>query len=256
MTANEYVPNFLIIGVQKGGTTSLFNYLQIHPDIKLPKIKEIHYFDFQYENGNEWYQQLFPKICDNKITGEASPFYIFSKKALERIYDYNKNIKLIILLRNPIERAFSHYNMNVSTGIEKLTFEEAIIMENQRIYNSDFIKQEDEFLKPYSDLRNFSYIKRGIYHEQIKNVLDLFPAENIMILKSENLYSHTALILNDVFRFLGLKYLELDDVKFEVHNGASDKHELNASTKLLLKNIFEPHNIELENMINMKFNWN
>ena len=116
-------PDFIIIGVQKGGTTSLFNYLSQHPQISLSRVKEVHYFDVGYQFGVEWYQQFFPLEKDRhgKLVGEASPYYIFHPLAAQRIKQDLPSIKIIILLRNPIVRAYSNFQMQLRNKNEKET---------------------------------------------------------------------------------------------------------------------------------------
>src|SRR4051812_46716716 len=129
-------PDFIIIGVQKGGTSSLFEYLKQHPNIKTSVVKEVHYYDSDYKKGMKWYRSFFPLNEKNKkiIYGEASPYYFFHPLVPERIYKDNPNIKLILLLRDPVDRAYSHYQMERRKGREKLkSFEEAILKETERI---------------------------------------------------------------------------------------------------------------------------
>ncbi|NCU31833.1 MAG: sulfotransferase, partial [Candidatus Moranbacteria bacterium] len=123
--------DFLIGGVQKGGTTSLSAELSAHPDILFSKKKEIHYFDLHYKKSESWYHKHFA-FMPNKINGECSPFYMYWRPCYKRIHTYNPNIKWIFLLRNPIERAFSAYTMSKNRNRESLTFSEAIRTEHIR----------------------------------------------------------------------------------------------------------------------------
>jgi hypothetical protein len=129
-------PAFLIIGAQKAGTSSLFRYLSQHPDIRLPKRKELHFFDLQYSNGIDWYERLFPrkKIIKRQITGEASPFYLFHPLVPERVFNHYPNIRLIVLLRNPVDRAYSHFHMERNRNAEpEDSFMRAVELEFDRI---------------------------------------------------------------------------------------------------------------------------
>ena len=131
------LPDFLIVGVMKGGTTSLFRYLVRHPQVLPPFRKEIKYFDCNYINGQNWYQAHFPLkkkfVGGSKLTGEATPYYIFHPQAPMRIAEALPEAKIIILLRNPIDRAYSHYQHMVRVGREPLSFEEAIAAEPERL---------------------------------------------------------------------------------------------------------------------------
>jgi len=131
------LPDFIIIGVQRGGTTSLYKYMTKHPKIIPALKKEIHFFDNKFGKGLSWYESQFmqnPFFCllkrkrksEDTITGEASPYYIYHPHVPKRISKILPNVKLIAILRNPIERAFSHYNHEVRLGAEKLSFEDAL----------------------------------------------------------------------------------------------------------------------------------
>ena len=117
------LPDFIIIGCQRGGTTSLYNYITSHPDVEPASQKELHFFDYNFDKGLDWYKDQFP---DNKITGETSPYYIIHPHAPRRIAQAKPDVKILILLRNPGDRAYSHYNLEVKIGHEKLSFEDAI----------------------------------------------------------------------------------------------------------------------------------
>jgi hypothetical protein len=208
-------PDFLIIGAQKAGTSSLFHYLSQHPDIDLPSEKELHFFDIQYENGIEWYSNLFPKkrFLSRKITGEASPYYLFHPLAAERVHAHYSNIKLIVLLRNPIDRAYSHFQMERNRGIEpEPHFIRAVELENERIANEEKqikcgkINSSDNF-------RNYSYVRRGLYGKQIALWLQYFLPRQILFIKSEDFFSNTNIHLERIQNFLGVSYVPLTDTR-------------------------------------------
>jgi len=163
---NLQMPDFLIIGAQKCGTTSLYRYLIQHPQIEPAIKKEIHYFDLNYNKPIQWYLNQFPalKTQSDRITGEATPYYIFHPHAPYRIKEHMPDAKIIVLLRNPVDRAYSHYHYAVERYGETLSFEEALDIENERLAG-----EMEKFQKnPYYKSRNyrcFSYQKRGIYIE-------------------------------------------------------------------------------------------
>ena len=155
--------DFIIIGVQKAGTTALDTYLRKHMEIEMGEIKEVHFFDNDKYFINEKidykeYHKYFNFSCDKKVFGETTPIYIWWKDSIKRIFNYNKNIKLIIILRNPINRAFSHWNMEVSRKNEFRDFY-SCISENKLDEKQNKIT---------------SYIERGFYSEQIENLLKCF----------------------------------------------------------------------------------
>jgi hypothetical protein len=184
--------DFLIAGVQKCGTTALHRYLAVHPGLFLSARKELHFFDneqISWEPPD--YSALhshFVEAKEHQITGEATPIYVYWRPSLERIHAYNPNIKLIILLRDPIERAYSHWLLTVSKKKENMPFGRAI-----REGRGRFSEQH----------RGFSYVERGLYSGQIQRVLTLFPREHVLFLKMEDLRGQHALTLNKVCAFLG-----------------------------------------------------
>src|SRR5690348_1015601 len=136
------LPDFLIIGTQRGGTTSLYHYLQAHPCIGPASTKEVHFFDMRFHKGLAWYRGHFPSRIDqyaveqahghSLVTGEATALYLFHPHAPKRVAEALPSVKLIVLLRNPVNRALSHYYHAVKHGQETLSFEEAIQGEEQR----------------------------------------------------------------------------------------------------------------------------
>jgi hypothetical protein len=240
--------DFIIIGVQRGGTTSLYEYLIKHPDVIASSSKEIHFFDNHYEKGTKWYLEQF-SFKKDKISGEATPYYIFHPLAPKRIHDLVPNVKLIVLLRNPVERAFSHYKLSVRTGNETLSFDDAIKAENTRLKNS---KKEIMEGKYSSSHQQQSYLSRGIYIKQIKRYYELFPKDNILVLKSEDFFEFPNQTYMQVIKFLGLKNIEMPD--FPVYNyGGEEKIDKDLRKKLVA--YFMPHNKKLYDFLGIDFGW-
>jgi len=190
--------NFLICGTQKGGTTSLDAYLRQHPEICMAKHKEVHYFDsempFLYSRPDyRLYHEFFEPQPGQRIWGETTPIYMYWYSAPRRIWEYNPEMKLILLLRNPIERAYSHWNMQRERGNEPLSFSDAIAEEEKRRRSS----------LPYQN-RRFSYLDRGYYNEQINRLRAYFPANQILLLKSDNLKEDPHSVLDQISNFLAI----------------------------------------------------
>lgn len=186
--------DFIVIGVQKAGTSALDYYLRQHPEIKMAKIKEVHYFDndsfFENAKGDySYYHKFFGNLKNRFLYGEATPIYIYWKNAIERIKKYNKNIKLIILLRDPVERAYSHWNMELKKGNEKKDFSECIKAD----------------LKSNSQDRVTSYIDRGKYSSQIIRLLKLFDRSQLHFIKYEDFNNKQSEEITKVFKFLNLR---------------------------------------------------
>lgn len=199
---NERLPAFIIAGAQKCGTTTLHHQLQSHPEIYFPsKPQEIHFFDneYAYKKGMSWYSEYFKNAAANQLAGQTSPLYLYLECAAHRIKQHLPNIKIIIILRHPVERAYSHYWNSVRYGYEKHSFEHAIKIESNRIKKGE------------QERRNFSYIDRGMYTRQLELYKSLFGSNNMLVLTQDNLKSNPLLVLNQCCEFLGVDktyYLE------------------------------------------------
>ena len=190
--------DFIIGGTQKGGTTALDYYLRKHPEIGMGKDKELHFFDneklfsksiIRYSKYNKNFNFKEKK----KVYGEATPLYLYWEPSCKRIWEYNPNIKLIFILRNPITRAFSHWNMEFDRNYDKETFNYAILNEAQRVKES----------LPFQS-RVYSYADRGFYSEQIRRFKRFFDDDQLMFIKYEDFKSNQEKTLLDIFNFLGV----------------------------------------------------
>lgn len=201
MLKNKKV-DFLIAGVQKGGTTALDKYLRDHSDIAMAVKKEIHFFDkevnFKAKKVDyDKYHSHWRKEDSDKIVGESTPIYIYWNNAIKRVFNYNPEVKIILVLRNPVLRAYSQWNMTKDRGQENLDFSQAIRFEEKRLRKSLPLQN-----------RNFSYVDRGFYSEQVRELYRYFDSEQILILKQEELFHEPNSTLNMVARFLGVKQFE------------------------------------------------
>ena len=182
--------------------TSLYNYLIQHPQIAPATEKEVHYFDLNFDKSPDWYYAHFPQPQNglNKITGEASPYYIFHPHVPQRIYDLCPQVKIIALLRNPVERAISHYYYYyIKIQYETLSLEEAIACRTRKTQRRNGILANPNYYSyPH---QHYSYLSRGIYADQLPAWMKLFPKSQISILKSEDLYSNPSEIFNTVLDF-------------------------------------------------------
>ncbi|NEQ36106.1 MAG: hypothetical protein F6K40_07340 [Okeania sp. SIO3I5] len=249
-------PNFIIIGAQKCGTTSLYKYLTKHPQILPATKKEVHFFDLNFDKGMSWYYSHFSqKETQNKIiTGEASPYYIFHPHAPQRISQSLPDIKLIVLLRNPVDRAVSHYyhNRQFRKLREPLSFEEAIQQESSRIEPEINKIIADENYKSLSH-RYYSYLSRGIYIQQLVEWMKFFPRQSFLILKSEELWENPGQKMKQVWDFLGVPS-QTQEI-YEKHNYRRHKNDISAATRMMLTEYFQPYNQRLEEYLGQKFNW-
>ena len=201
--AVQAMPDFFIIGAQRGGTRSLYEYLSGHPDIQPARTEEVHYFSLFFDRGRRWFLSQFPPLGPGQITGEASPYYLFHPLAAERLHAVAPEAKLIVLLRNPVDRAFSHYQLEVRQGNEPLSFEEAIAAESSRLAGEVERILDDDTYASFAH-QHYSYLARGRYVEQLRRWFSLFPRDQFLVLKSENFYRDPAAGYRQVTDFLGL----------------------------------------------------
>lgn len=187
------LPNLFIAGAQKSGTTSLHKFLESHPDVFFPKRpQEIHFFDIDenYVKGLGWFASYFSARDGEKVVGQTSPLYIYEPKVPARIQTVLPAAKFIFILRNPIERAYSHYWHEIRHGYENLSFEDALDREKDRISQG------------FEARRHYSYVDRGRYVRQILRFLEFFPKQNILVLLYDDLRENSATIAAHCAEFL------------------------------------------------------
>jgi len=247
-------PNFIIIGSIASGTTSLYNYLIQHPNILKSFRKEIYFFDLNYNRGFSWYRSFFPIQLSNSnfLTCEATATYLRHPLVPERIQKHLPKTKFIVLLRNPIDRAYGFYQSRVNHGDENLSFEDAIKEEENRL--SDEIEKilNDQNYFP-SNFYNFGYLSGGIYYKQLQHWFKIFPKEQFLILQSEKLFKNPEETLLEITDFLKISSFTLEKyVQFNVH-----KYEpLKKSTRDELSKYFQPYNNKLNKLLDKNFEWN
>jgi hypothetical protein len=249
------LPSVLIVGAQKAGTTSLFNYMVQHPDVLAPMSKEIHYFDLNYAKGIGWYRARFPysyRLRNGSVTLDASPYYLFHPLVPERAARQLPQVKLIALLRNPIDRAYSHYQHEVRGGRESLSFAEAIRREPERLAGEEQRLRSDPGYYSYNHHR-YSYALRGRYLEQLRRWVACYSREQLLVLQSEWLFQEPAAASKAVYEFLGLSPHLLDGYK--PYFQGDYKREIPAEVRILLAAYFEPHNRELYQWLGQEYDW-
>lgn len=224
MSAAAFPPGervgFLVAGVQKGGTTALFDYLNGHPDLSMAPDKEVHFFDDEAGSqgfGVDWsapdyaaYHARFAP-ADGRLRGEATPIYLYWPPSLPRIRAYDPTLKLILIFRDPVERAWSHWRMERARGVEPLSFSDSIRHGRARV---------DDPAAPGCH-RVHSYVERGFYGVQVERLLSLFPREQVFFGSARALRSDPSLFLSNVCDFLGVPRLTGVE-RLESHVGRSD----------------------------------
>lgn len=208
--------NFLIVGTQKGGTSALASFLSQVPEVYMAPYKEVHYFDDEekYGDGSDHagYHAFFSTYAGEPLVGEATPIYMYLPHVAPRIQAYNPAMKLIALVRDPVERAYSHYRMARRWHYERLPFEAALAAEPLRLWRARGRRDMD------SAWRHHSYTDRGFYSGQLRHLLHHFPREQLLLLRSEDLSERHDETLRRVADFLGTPFSSLPPAA-RVHEG-------------------------------------
>jgi len=236
------LPDFLIIGAQRAGTTSLYSYLAQHWLVVSAMHKEIHYFDVSFHRGLSWYRAHFPLSSalqqasspTRSITGEATPNYLFSPLAAERVASVVPEARLIVLLRNPVERAHSHWRHTVRAGYEDLGFEEALVQEESR------------------NDPHYAYLGRGLYASQLERWMALFDSKQLLVLRSEDLFAESQPILDQLAAFLDIPGWTPRDLRPRF---AAKGQGLDAATRADLVEYFEKPNQRLYELLGRDLGW-
>ncbi len=257
------LPDFVIIGGKKCGTTFLYHLLGQHPLVQPAASKELHFFDALFDEGAEWYRQCFPapRQEDGRrtITGEASP-YIAHRYAPERMAQVIPEAQLIALLRNPVERAYSDYQMVARKDREHKTFEEAIgLQEPVDAGKARPLGKEDETCEREDRAildEDSEYLSRGVYVDQLLRWSEFFSKEQMLVLKSEDFFARPQETLQVVLEFLGLPGWEPEAE--ELMGGKRNEgryEEMDPATRRRLEEYFEPHNRRLYDFLGTDFGW-
>ena len=263
------LPNFMIIGTPAGGTSSLYEYLSAHPFVSRASTKEVHFFDNEvhWRQGINWYKSYFP-CCISKfyktrmakqdfVTGEASPSYLANPHTAYRAFAITPQAKFIVLLRNPVERAYSYYNFRVRWKKEKKqSFEEAIDMEEKILCEGKAEINDDSHnfgLKYVVKAPYYPYLATGIYIKHLKVWMNVFLKEQFLVLKSEDFFSDTSTYYKKVLHFLDLPIWEPDE--YPRLNANKDKVNMDPVTRNRLAGIFEVYNQRLYDYLSVDFNW-
>lgn len=264
---NRAAPDFLIIGTKRGGTTSLFNYLLMHPGVLglFPESrgkKSTDYFFREPDRGDAWYRSHFHSSRYRRliarrlgyvpVSGEASPYYMWDPRVAAKAAELAPGLKAIALLRDPVERAWSHYQERVQNGVEPLGFEAALEAEEARTRGElDRMLADPRY---YSEAHDFySYKARGVYLPQLRNWLSAFPREQLLVIRSEDMYEDVQAVFDVVCDFLSI-----DRHALPVRRRFNARHQQSAMSKAardeLVRHFGRP-NGELERFLGRSMNW-
>ena len=242
---NQTKVQFLVAGTQKGGTSALHVYLKKHPQICTADVKEVHFFDNDWLFSSRisrhllyrYYHSFFNPKNHHRIVGECTPSYMYRAQCPQRISEYNPQMKFILLLRNPIDRAFSHWNMHRERGTEPASFWDAI--QRQQARRRQALPDQE---------RAASYLDRSFYSEQLTRLWRYFPQTNTLVLKSEQLRDNPNDALDRIASFLELDpFPRVEPITVHARPYVSP---MAARDRVYLKEIFENEIRGLERMLN------
>lgn len=266
-------PDFMIIGVAKAGTTSLYQYLAQHPKITLPEFKEVKYFENKNKNkGLRWYLKNFPlkQETGDKLAFEASPTYLYMKQSPRRLAHLFPEMKFIAVLRDPVKRSFSHWN---SYHDPSLPGSGRI---REKYYDSrSFKKAVEEELNGNQKIRDAHlYLYKSYYARHLRHWYKFYSPENILLLDFEKLKSNPKLSLKKVTNFLGIEniYTEFEETEEKLkgdlykkdqgsnqqikhYNTTPYKEKMSAEMKTELSELFQPYDAELKKLTGRQFSW-
>jgi hypothetical protein len=232
--------DFILAGAQKSGTTALHYFLSRHPDITMGDQQEMHFFDndtmFVSDVDYEQLHKHYPLVAQSTIAGDCTPSYMYHEPGVERIWRYNPEIKLLIILRNPVERAFAHWNMQRFKGREPLDFFDAVREEQTRIGGA-----------PPAEARRFAYVDRGFYGRQLTRVFKFFPREQVKVVKFQEFKKNQRDTLTSIFSFLGRRPLR--SVRSKDRNVVPYERAMNWEERVFLYNLFAEDIANVERML-------
>ena len=232
--------DFILAGAQKSGTTALHYFLSRHPDIAMGDQQEIHFFDndelFISEPDYEQLHKHYPLLALSKIAGDCTPSYMYHEPAAERIFKYNPKIKFLVLLRNPVDRAFAHWNMQRFRNREPLDFFDAVREEQTRIAGA-----------PATEARRFAYVERGFYGRQLERVFKFFPREQVKVVKFEDFKANQRETVGSILSFLGCKPLR--SIRNKDRNIVPYERAMNWEERVFLYNLFAEDIAKVEQLL-------
>ena len=251
MRQDRSLPDAVILGAQKSGTSSLHGYLVQHGDIIAPLRKEVHYFDLNHARGECWYRAHFGRHDESGLNLDSSPYYLFHPCVPERMHALLPDARLIVLLRDPVRRAYSHYWHNRDHGRERLEFEAALAAEPERT-GAAAEQLAAGVIERSRDHQLYGYLARGRYAEQLERWRVYYPPERMLVLRFEDFAREPLVGLNQTRAFLGLP--PVPSARLAPRN-TRNYPPLAEATRLRLRSYFEPENARLEALLGRAMEW-
>jgi len=245
------LPDTLLIGAMKSGTSSLHYYLTQHPQVIAPLRKEVHYFDLNFERGESWYRANFGREGQAGVNIDSSPYYLFHPLVPRRAHALVPNAKLIVLLRDPVRRAYSHYWHERDKGREPLSFEDAIAAEPDRIGRAHERLARGEIERSEAH-QYFSYLARSRYAEQLERWLQFYPREQLLVLRFEDLARDPLQLTNESLAYTGLP--PMNTAQLEPRH-TRKYPPLDPATAGRLQDYFAPHDAALAQVLGRPVRW-
>ena len=232
------LPQFLGLGVQKGGTTTLQRLLEQHPQVWLPPEKELHFFSLHYARGLQWYSDCFVDANVNQSCGEITPYYIFHPHAAQRIAEVLPDARLIVVLRDPVERCLSQYFHSRRLGLENLPLQAALVAEADRLSGAEQTLEAPAGRQ--QSHQEHSYLARSRYEEQLARYEQRFASHQILVLRSEDLFEDGSHVWNRLQRFLHLDSVPFPEGVTPANAGDGEAATVPKEVRQQLKEQLEP----------------
>jgi hypothetical protein len=258
------LPDFLLIGGQRCGSTSLHQYLSRHPAIGMAFRKEVSFFDANWTRGERWYRAHFPSALTRQLaerrsggqflTGEATPYYVFHPAVPARVRQLLPDVRLIVLLREPVQRAWSGWQLQRTIGTEPLTFTEALAAEPRRLEGEERRLMDDPTYRSRAH-RHYSYTARGMYADQLDRWFEFFPRSQMLVLESGELFSRPADTMARVHGFLGLEDAPAESYPV-AQNAMGGGSRMPDDAAAQLRARFHEPNERLFSMLGQRWAWN
>jgi hypothetical protein len=254
------LPSFLLIGAQRAGTTSLFYYLRRHPHVGRPLTKEVHFFDDGYWRGVDWYRSFFATSAERRlarlrggdlVAAEATPYYLFHPAVPERVAATIPDARLVVLVRDPVDRAWSHYRKMRRMHLERLPFEQALDAEEERLAGEEARLLADSGYQSRHHRRH-AYVARGLYADQLEHWFAHFPREQLLVVRSEDFFERPADTFAQTLDFLGLQAWKPPG--YEPRNPSADA-PLDPALRARLEERFAEPNARLAELLGRDLSW-